>query len=79
MMMTTGPSSPTDLAFALGGISPDRITMLRTPGHGVHDSAGEYLGEALDPAAYEMFRAVRDDTLPQFVAVHPELVSGTAR
>ncbi|OJF11013.1 glycosyltransferase [Couchioplanes caeruleus] len=78
MTMTTGPASPTDLALALRGISPDQITMIKTPGHGVR-RAGQYLGEELEPAAYEMFRAVRDGTLPQFVAAHPELVSGAAR
>jgi LCP family protein required for cell wall assembly len=79
MTVTTGPVRPTDLAFALRGISSERITMLRTPGHGRHDAARQYVGEVLDPAAYELFRAVRDDNVPRFVAAHPELVGTSAR
>ncbi|MBM2615015.1 glycosyltransferase [Actinoplanes sp. LDG1-06] len=74
MTVTTGPVEPIDWAFALRGINPDRITMLQTPGSGRHDAAGNYLGEALDPAAYAMFRALREEKLPQFVTAHPEMV-----
>ncbi|MBU2663696.1 glycosyltransferase [Actinoplanes bogorensis] len=77
MTVTTGPAEPIDLVFALRGIDPGRVTMLRTPGHGRHDGARNYLGEALDPAAFELFRAVREEKLPQFVAAHPDLVSGS--
>ncbi|MEU4242489.1 glycosyltransferase [Actinoplanes sp. NPDC026619] len=73
MTVTTGPVEPLDLALALRGINPDRLTMLQTPGHGRHDAADNYLGEVLDPAAYEMFRAVREEKLPEFVAAHPGL------
>ena len=73
MTVTTGPVQPIDLAFALRGINPDRLTMLQTPGHGRHDAANNYVGEILDPAAYAMFRAVRDEKLPEFVAAHPDL------
>ncbi|GAB2601823.1 hypothetical protein Aab01nite_63350 [Paractinoplanes abujensis] len=78
MTVTTGPAEPLDLAFALRGINPGRITMLRTPGHGRHDAAGNYLGEVLDPPAHQLFRAVREEKLPQFVATHPDLVGGPA-
>ncbi|WP_250007586.1 polysaccharide deacetylase family protein [Actinoplanes sp. M2I2] len=73
MTVTTGPAEPLDLVFALRGINPDRVTMLRTPGHGRHDAAGNYLGEVLEPAAFDLFRAVREEKLPRFVAAHPEL------
>jgi LCP family protein required for cell wall assembly len=74
MTVTTGPIRPLDLIFALRGISPDNLTMLRTPGHGRRDAAHNYLGEVLDPAAFEMFRAVREEKIAQFVAAHPDLV-----
>jgi LCP family protein required for cell wall assembly len=74
MTVTTGPVQPIELMFALRGITTDRITTLETPGHSVHDARKQYLGEALEPVAYQMFRAVREETLPQFVAAHPALV-----
>jgi len=74
MTVTTGPVDPIDLIFALRGINPDRLTMLQTPGHGRRDAAHNYLGEVLDPAAFDLFRAVRAERLPEFVAAHPELV-----
>jgi LCP family protein required for cell wall assembly len=73
--VTTGPVAPMDFAFALRKINPDRITTIQTPGHGVHDGQRQYLGERLEPAAYELFRAVREQRLEKFVASHPELVS----
>jgi anionic cell wall polymer biosynthesis LytR-Cps2A-Psr (LCP) family protein len=74
MIVTTGPIQPIDLALSLRGINPDRITTLRTPGNGSHDAANNYLGEALEPAAFEMFRAVREEKVAEFAAAHPELV-----
>jgi LCP family protein required for cell wall assembly len=77
MIVTTGPVQPIDLLFALRGVNPDRLTTLRTPGHGRHDAAGNYLGEVLEPAAFEMFRAVREGNVAEFAAAHPELVGAS--
>ncbi|MEV6494625.1 glycosyltransferase, partial [Actinoplanes sp. NPDC051633] len=66
MIVTTGPVQPIDLIFALRGINPNRLTTLRTPGHGRHDAAGNYLGEVLEPVAYDMFRALRGQRLAEF-------------
>jgi len=74
MTVTTGPVKPIDLIFALRGINPDNLTMLQTPGHGRRDAAHNYLGEVLEPAAFELFRAVREEKLPEFIAAHPDLV-----
>jgi LCP family protein required for cell wall assembly len=78
MTVTTGPVPPLSLLLALRGIKPDRITTIRTPGRGVTDSAGEYVGERLDPAAAELFQAARDERLDRFVAAHPNLVGKNA-
>jgi hypothetical protein len=75
MTVTTGPVTPMEFLFALRGITPANITMLRTPGHGIRDAGNVYLGEKLEPAAYTMFAAVREGRLAQFVAAHPDLVS----
>jgi hypothetical protein len=50
--------------------------MIRTSGHHVHDASGKYLGEALDPVSYDLFRAIRDEQVDQFAADHPELIGG---
>jgi hypothetical protein len=52
--------------------------MLRTVGHGVFAKPGDfssYQGEELDPAGVSLFRAVRHETLDQWAAENPELVS----
>jgi LCP family protein required for cell wall assembly len=74
LTVTTGPVGPTEFAFSLSGVAPDQITMIRTGGHHAHDASGRYLGEELDPVAYDLFRAVRDEQVDGFVAGHPELV-----
>ncbi|WP_018348934.1 glycosyltransferase [Longispora albida] len=73
LTVTTGRTSPAELLFALRGISPDRITLIRTPGHSVRDQSG-YLGEALNPEAVELFRAVASDDLTGYLKGHPALV-----
>jgi LCP family protein required for cell wall assembly len=75
LTVSTGPVEPIAFLFALRHISPDRITLIRTPGHSAHDDEGRYLGEELLPVADELFQAARADTLDQFVGSHPELVN----
>jgi LCP family protein required for cell wall assembly len=69
--------SLTDWGFALKGIDPNAITMVKTNG-------GEYNGQVIDGQDFEiltdtsreLFTAVRDDTLNAFVAAHPDWVNG---
>jgi LCP family protein required for cell wall assembly len=75
LTVTTGPSPVFELLFAFRKIDPTRITIIRTPGHGVRDASGRYLGERLEPVAHELFKATRENRLERFVAAHPELVS----
>lgn len=69
---------PTDFGYALRNIGPEDITLIGLPGHGVYTD-GAYAGEALDEATKNAyFRALRNDTLDQFVAAHPTLVNRTS-
>jgi LCP family protein required for cell wall assembly len=73
-----GGASPVEWAFALRGTGPNSVVMLRTVGHGVFAKPGDfssYQGEELDPAGVSLFRAVRHETLDQWAAENPELVS----
>ncbi|HLL69204.1 MAG TPA: glycosyltransferase [Micromonosporaceae bacterium] len=73
--VTTGPISPTEFLFSLRQVSPKRITTIQTPGRGVRDATNQYLGEELEPAAHELFRAVREERLEEFVSAHPGMAS----
>jgi LCP family protein required for cell wall assembly len=75
LTVTTGPVSAIDFLLALKQISPERITMVRAPGESVHEPSGPYLGEQLLPEAEQLFAAARADTMDEFVAAHPDLVS----
>jgi polyisoprenyl-teichoic acid--peptidoglycan teichoic acid transferase len=64
--------------WALKGIREGDIVMLRTAGRSVFTDVNDpntYKGEALDPAGEELFKALRDNTVDQFMLSHPELVN----
>lgn len=63
---------PIDFAFALRGLRPGDLTMMGVPAGSVVTDDG-YQGEALDPTGAELFRALSGDTLPAFLARHPDL------
>jgi LCP family protein required for cell wall assembly len=75
LTVTTGPIGAIDLLLALSRIGPERMTLIRVPGAGVHDEGGAYLGEQLVPDAETLFAAARADDLDAFVAAHPDLVN----
>jgi LCP family protein required for cell wall assembly len=61
--------------YALRNLTPEAITLVGLPGGGVSGSSG-YLGERLRPIEADYFAAVRDDTVGEFLATHPELTEG---
>jgi LCP family protein required for cell wall assembly len=64
-----------DVALALRGITADKIVTLQIP----HYSIGQgnaYQGEGLQkPLGPQLFQAMRDDTISDLLATHPELAS----
>jgi len=65
---------PSEFIYALRNLSPDRITLVGLPGAGAY-SGGSYLGENLLPIEAPFFNAWRADTLPDFLAANPSLLS----
>jgi LCP family protein required for cell wall assembly len=68
--------SPAEWAFSLRRINEGSLVLLKTPGHAVGDGDA-YQGEELDPAGQELFRALKEQRLDEFVVAHPELVNNT--
>jgi anionic cell wall polymer biosynthesis LytR-Cps2A-Psr (LCP) family protein len=68
-------NSVIDFAFALRELRPANLTMIGLPGTGV--GVGDaYQGEELAPEALELFAALRQGQLDQFLLEHTELVDG---
>jgi anionic cell wall polymer biosynthesis LytR-Cps2A-Psr (LCP) family protein len=64
-----------DFAFALRDLRPGALVMIGLPG----DSVGvgsDYQGEELQPVAQELFAALRQGRVDQFILEHPDLVDG---
>lgn len=66
--------SALDFAFALRRVRPESLTMLGLPAESVVVGQ-EYQGEALDPSGHQLFAALQQDTLAEFVATHPEFTN----
>ena len=67
-------NSVVDYAFALSGLRPDSIHMIKLPGEGI-EVDGRYQGERFLPVADEFFASLREGTLGTFVLSHPELLN----
>ncbi|MEV8515250.1 LCP family protein [Dactylosporangium sp. NPDC051484] len=68
-----------DWIFTLKAIDPDKMVTLRT-NNGTYKSEiinGQSF-ESLDQTALDLLKALRDDTVAQFVAAHPELIANDA-
>lgn len=65
-----------DFAFALRGLRAGSLRMLELPAHSV-GAAGTYQGEELDASGYDLFTAVRQGRMAEFVDAHPDLVAGS--
>lgn len=66
---------PVDFAFALRDLRPSALTTVTLPADAV-GSGSAYQGEELRPEAHELFEALRQGQLDQFILEHPELTEG---
>jgi LCP family protein required for cell wall assembly len=74
MVLDTGGASVPDLIFGLRGIRPDRLTGLRLPSFDTMIGGTSYV-VAAEPAASELFVALRSDTLERWAAANPQWVN----
>ncbi len=70
--------TPTEFAYALRNLRPEKVTLVGLPGAGAY-SGGSYIGENLTGVQTSYFAALRADTLDAFVASHPKLVNADPR
>lgn len=66
-------NSVIDYAFALRELRPSSLVMIGLPGDSVGTTTS-YQGEELRPEALELFAALRQGQLDQFILEHPDLV-----
>jgi anionic cell wall polymer biosynthesis LytR-Cps2A-Psr (LCP) family protein len=64
-----------DFAFALRDLRPSSLVMIGLPGDSVGVGTG-YQGEELRPEALELFAALRQGQVDQFILEHSDLVDG---
>jgi LCP family protein required for cell wall assembly len=65
-----------DWVFALSGVIDGEIMMLRTNAGKVNPvTLGNESAEGLSGESADMFRAVREDSLAEFITAHPDFVS----
>ena len=65
-----------DYAFALKGLRPDNMTMVKLKGGGI-GTGSAYRGERLEPISADFFAAVQADEVAAFLAEHPEMINTT--
>ncbi|MFG3418321.1 LCP family protein [Micromonospora sp. NPDC048063] len=61
-----------DVAYALGGLSPDRFVLVGLPGEGVGQGSA-YRGEQLEPTGRKFLTELRAGRADAYLAAHPEL------
>jgi LCP family protein required for cell wall assembly len=69
-----GGVGPADWAWSLRSIGQNSLIMVKTPGRGVGEGAA-YQGEELTPVGLDLFAALRENRLDEFVLAHPELIN----
>jgi LCP family protein required for cell wall assembly len=74
MVLDTGGAGVSDLIFALRGIRPDRLTGLRLPSNDAMIDGTSYV-VAAEPAASELFAALRADALGRWADANPQWVN----
>ena len=72
-ILDTGGIPVPDFVFAMRGVTANELTMLRTNGGTYHGNANHR--ETLDQQTLDMFRAVKEDRLAEFVYAHPNVLS----
>jgi LCP family protein required for cell wall assembly len=71
--LDTGGAPIADFAYTLRGVTANDLVLLRTNG-GTY-SGNSHGREALTPISQEMFAAVKNDSLGDFVINHPEVIA----
>jgi anionic cell wall polymer biosynthesis LytR-Cps2A-Psr (LCP) family protein len=66
-----------DYAYALRNLTAESVGLIGLPGQSVF-AGGAYQGEQLRPVAEDLFEAVREDRVEDFLEDHPELVEEPA-
>ncbi|MFF0152570.1 LCP family protein [Micromonospora sp. NPDC005203] len=72
-VLDTGGASIENFIFTMRGVTANELTMLKT-NNGTYNGSGNGT-EALNDVTKEMFRAVKQDKLAEFVFNHPEVIS----
>ncbi|MDG4761271.1 LCP family protein [Micromonospora sp. WMMD710] len=72
-VLDTGGAKIEDLIFTMRGVTANELTMLKT-NNGTFNSNGQG-SEALSPETMEMFQALKQDKLAEFIFTHPEVMS----
>jgi LCP family protein required for cell wall assembly len=68
-----GGASLADWAFTLGGVGPGNLTLIRTNGGKFNsEQVNGQSVEVLDDVSRQLLDAVRDDTVGDFAAAHPD-------
>jgi LCP family protein required for cell wall assembly len=71
-ILDTGGVAVADFVFTMRGVTGNDLVMLKTNGGTFH---GDGSRETLSPQTMEMFQAVKQDKLAEFVFANPEVVS----
>jgi LCP family protein required for cell wall assembly len=73
-VLDTGGNDVADFIFTMRGVTTNELVLLRT-NNGTFSSNGAGK-ESLQPVSQEMFRAVKNDSLAEFVINNPAVLSG---
>jgi LCP family protein required for cell wall assembly len=68
-------NDPIDFAFAMRDLRPNALTPITLPADNIGEGSA-YQGEQLRPEALELFAALRQGQLDQFVVEHPDFIAG---
>lgn len=74
LVLDTGGVPMIDMIFTMRGVTGNDLTMLRTNGGTFHANAAG-TKEALSPQSMEMFQAIKNDKLAEFVYANPDVLS----
>lgn len=73
LIVDAGRAKIADLVFTMRGVTDNELTMLRTNNGTYH--VNEHGRESLSPLTMDMFRAVKQDKLAEFVFANPGVLS----
>ena len=72
-ILDTGGVAVADLVFTMRGVTANELTMLRTNGGTFNGNANNR--EALSQQTLDMFQAIKEDKLGEFVYANPSVLS----